>query len=369
MYHQYIDRVLRFLFVVIILVTGIFIAKFSLIYLYPFIIAILFSFILNPSVTILEIKLKFPRTLATFISLTAFLLVGALCIAITINELIQGTSFLAAQIPAHFQDFIALCEAFFYSNILPLYEKITIFFQSLDASQQDTIKRNLDKLTNQITITGTEFIKSLLKNIPETLTLLPSSITIFTVTIIATFLFTKDWVKLKLVSVNVIPILKKPIVNDFLKLIKSSLIGFLKAQVILLVITASCIFLGLLILDVKYALTIAILAALLDLLPYIGTGVIFIPWIIYLFITANYTMTIKLSILYMLIIVLRQVIEPKLLSASIGLNPLATLIIMFIALNIWGVIGLFISPLILIFWNACYRTSVFKHLYNFIKGT
>lgn len=369
MYQHYFDRALRFLFVIIIIFAAYFIAKFSIIYLYPFIIAILCSFILNPAVTFFEVRLKLPRTIATFISLTLFLFSGVLFIAIIINELIQGTSFLSAQIPEHFQDFIVLCEAFFYSSVLPFYDKLTTFFNTLDSSQQQTIEYNLDKLTNQITTTGTIFIKGLLLKIPETLTLLPSSLTIFTVTLIATFLVTKDWNKLKMVSVTAFPFLKKPTVNHFLILIKSSMMGFFKAQLILIALTASCIYIGLLILDVKYALTIAILAALLDLLPYIGTGVIFIPWIFYLFITADYALTIKLTILYMIIIVIRQIIEPKLLSASIGLTPLTTLFIMFIALNIWGVMGLFISPLLLIFWNACYQTKIVNHLYFFIKGS
>ncbi|WP_404453518.1 sporulation integral membrane protein YtvI [Virgibacillus necropolis] len=369
MYLQYIDRILRFLFVIIIFISGFFLAKYSMIYLYPFIIAILCAFILNPSVNILEGRLKLPRTLATLIVLSVFLLVSVLCIAIIVNELIQGTTFLANQLPAHFQDFVALCEEFFYSNVLPLYDKLATLFNSLDSSQQQAINNNLEKITNQITTSGTVIIKEFLMNIPETLIILPSSLTIFTVTLFAAFLVTKDWNQLQTLAINTFPFIKKPIVKDFLKHIKSSIMGFLKAQVVLVFITATFIYIGLLLLDVKYALTIAILAALLDLLPYIGTGVIFIPWIGYLFITGHYSMTIKLSILYMLIIVVRQIIEPKLLSSSIGVNPLAALLTMFIGLNLWGVLGLLISPIILIICNACYQTNVIKQIFIYIKGT
>lgn len=369
MYLQYIDRIFRLLFVLLTIIMGFLIVKYSFIYLYPFIIAILCAFILNPSVTIFENKFKFPRSLATLFVLIIFLLVSAIGIAIIVNELIQGTTFLANRLPNHFTDFVALCEGFFYSNVLPLYDKLAAFFNSLESSQQQAISDNLEKITNQITTSGTVFIKEILLNIPETLSILPSSLTIFTVTLIATFLVTKDWNKLHSTAVSTVPFFRKPIVNDFFKHIKSSIMGFLKAQIILIIITASSIYIGLLILDVKYALTIAILAALLDLLPYIGTGVIFIPWILYLFITANYSMTIQLTILYMVIIVVRQIVEPKLLSASIGLNPLATLLTMFIGLNLWGIMGLFISPFLLIIWNACYQTDVFKILFRFIKGT
>lgn len=369
MYMNYLERILRFLFVFIIIVMGYFVLKYSLIYLYPFIIAILCSIILHPFVSVLEDKLRFPRALATLVILLGFLCIGTFFIAIIVNELIHGTTFLATKIPAHFQDFATLCEELFYSKILPLYDKLAALINSLDSSQQQAINDNLEKVINQFTASGTMMIKSFLLKIPETLSILPSSLTIFTVTLFATFLVTKDWYQLKKISGTTLPFLKTTIVKDVFEHIKASMIGLLRAQAVLVLLTALSIYIGLMILDVKYALTIAILAALLDLLPYIGTGVIFIPWIGYSFLTGNYSMTIQLSVLYMLIIIVRQIVEPKLLSASIGLNPLATLLTMFVGLNLWGVLGLLISPYLLIIWNSCHQAGVFKQLFLFIKGT
>lgn len=368
MYMNYLDRILRFLFVIIIIAMGYFVVKYSFIYLYPFIIAILCAIILHPFVDLLEVKLKFPRSLATLVVLSFFLCISTFCIAIIINELIQGTTFLATKIPVYFQDFITLCEQLFYTKILPLYDKLAALINSLDTSQQQAINENLEKLTNQFTTSSTMMIKAFLLKIPETLSILPNSLTIFTITLFSTFLVTKDWYQIRKTLGSTLPFLGATIVRNVFKHIKSALIGLLKAQFILIFITASSIYIGLMILDVKYALTIAILAALLDLLPYIGTGVIFIPWIGYSFITGNYSMTIQLSTLYILLIVIRQIIEPKLLSASIGLNPLATLITMFVALNLWGVMGLIISPFLLIIWNSCQQAGVFKQLFLFIKG-
>lgn len=369
MYLNYLERILRFLFIAVIILTGYFVIKYSFIYLYPFIIAIVCSIILHPFVRLLENGLKFPRSLATLVVLSSFLFISTLFIAIIVNELIHGTTFLAAKIPAHFQDILALCEEIFYSKILPLYDKLAALVNSLDSSQQHAINENLEKIINQFTASSTMMIKVFLLKIPEALSILPSSLTIITVTLFATFLVTKDWYQLKKMAGTTLPFLKTPIVKNVFKHIKTSMIGFLRAQIILIFLTASSVYVGLIILDVKYALTIAILAALLDLLPYIGTGVIFIPWIGYSFITANYSMTIQLSVLYMAIIIVRQIVEPKLLSASIGLNPLATLLMMFVGLNLWGVMGLFISPFLLIIWNSCHQAGVFKQLFLFIKGT
>ena len=365
---NYLERILRFLFVIITITIGYFVAKYSLIYLYPFIIAILCAIILHPFVSILEDKLKFPRTLATLVVLSTFLSISIFFIAVIVNELIHGTTFLATKIPAHFQDIVTLCTDLFYAKILPLYDKLAALVNSLDSSQQQAINDNLEKVINQFTTSATMMIKMFLLKIPETLSILPSSLTIFTVTLFAIFLVTKDWSQFQKIKDSALPFLNTKIVKGVSMHIKSSLIGLLRAQVILILLTASFIYIGLTVLDVKYALTVAILAALLDLLPYIGTGVIFIPWIGYSFLTANYPMTIQLSILYMLIVIVRQIVEPKLLSASIGLNPLATLLTMFVTLNLWGVVGLLISPFLLIIWNSCHRAGVFKQLFLFIKG-
>lgn len=369
MYINYLERILRLLFVIIVIVVGYFVVKYSFIYLYPFIIAIVCAIILHPFVSILENKLKFPRSIATLAVLTIFLCIGTFFIAAIVSELIQGTTFLATKIPTHFQDFVVLCKELFYKNVLPLYDKLAALVHSLDTSQQQAINQNLEKLINQFTASGTMMIKMFLLKIPETLSFLPSSLTVITVTLFATFLVTKDWHQLQKVKDTNLPFLNTVIVKDVYKHIKSSLLGLLRAQIILIFLTATSIYIGLIILDINYALTIAILAALLDLLPYIGTGVIFVPWIGYSFLMGNYSLTIQLSILYMAIVIVRQILEPKLLSASIGLNPLATLLTMFVGLNLWGVVGLLISPFLLIIWNSCYQAGVFKQLFVFIKGT
>src|SRR5699024_11772802 len=78
------------------------------------------------------------------------------------------------------------------------------------------------------------------------------------------------------------------------------------------------VYTGLLVLRIDYALTITCFIAIIDLFPFIGTGILFIPWILYMFMTAEYAMVIGLSILYMYVIVQRQLLEPKIRAASVG---------------------------------------------------
>ena len=112
--------------------------------------------------------------------------------------------------------------------------------------------------------------------------------------------------------------------------LKKALFGFIKAQATLISITTVIVLIGLLILRVNYAITIALIIGLVDILPYLGTGIVFVPWIIYAAVSGDVPFAIGLSVLYIVVLVQRQIMEPKVLSSSIGLDPLATLVALFV---------------------------------------
>jgi sporulation integral membrane protein YtvI len=121
-------------------------------------------------------------------------------------------------------------------------------------------------------------------------------------------------------------------------------------------------------LGVNYSITIALICGLVDIIPYLGTGTIFIPWIIFEFIAGNTSLAIGLSVLYIIVVVQRQLIEPKVLSSSIGLDPLATLIALFIGFKLIGFLGLIAGPVVLVIFNTLQRANVFKAIWTFIIG-
>ena len=94
------------------------------------------------------------------------------------------------------------------------------------------------------------------------------------------------------------------------------------------------VFFGLTILGVNYTILLSILIALVDMLPFFGTGTILIPWIIYKFMVGSYKMAAGLLILYIVTQVVRQVIQPKLVGDSMGLNPIVTLVLLYIGYKV-----------------------------------
>jgi predicted PurR-regulated permease PerM len=88
-----------------------------------------------------------------------------------------------------------------------------------------------------------------------------------------------------------------------------------------------------------------LIVALIDLLPVLGTGTVLIPWGIIAIIQKDYFTGFALLILYAITMVIRNIIEPKIVGASIGLYPVATLVSIFAGFNIIGIPGMFIFPI------------------------
>jgi sporulation integral membrane protein YtvI len=126
--------------------------------------------------------------------------------------------------------------------------------------------------------------------------------------------------------------------------------GYLRAQLILMTIVGIIGIIGLLLLSNPYALMIGLILAVLDFLPILGSGSLLIPWALFHLLTGQFSHAIGLLALYGVITVTRQALEPKILSEQIGIHPLVSLISVFAGFKIFGFIGIFIGPaLVMVF--------------------
>lgn len=368
MYKPFFYQCIRFLFVIASLLSLYIFLKYVFLLFYPFLLALLFSYVMNPVVTYLERKLKLPRIFATFIVVCSlFVFISGLSFLMLV-ELIDSTNDLAVKIPVYFETFLMYIDELVKNKIIPLYQRFTSFIHTLNETQQYTINDQIEQLIKQITTSGTALLSNLLIKIPALLTMIPYSISMSIFTMIATFLITNDWYALRLISQKAIPKQLKYTSRNLLTHFGKAFTGFFKAQFILIFISASITTIGLLFLQVDHALTIGLLIALVDLLPLLGTGIVFIPWIGYLFLMANYPLTIGLTILYMIIIISRQVLEPKIIAVNIGIHPLVALLTLFVSMQFWGITGIIIAPFLLVLTNACYKSGLVWQVWHFIKG-
>jgi sporulation integral membrane protein YtvI len=133
---------------------------------------------------------------------------------------------------------------------------------------------------------------------------------------------------------------------------------YLTAQLKLIAFTALLYLGGLLIIGINNPILISILAAISGILPLVGTGLVIIPIIAYLFLTGYSSLAIGLIILYVVENVLRNIIEPKLVGDSLGVSAFTMFSFMIVALGVFGVVGAIIAPLLIILLKSLYDTGI-----------
>lgn len=124
--------------------------------------------------------------------------------------------------------------------------------------------------------------------------------------------------------------------------------NILKIELMLIIITTIETFFGLVALNINNAFFISLICGLLDLLPYIGTIMVFLPLILYNIIVGNKIIAFGLILLYILLQISRQIAETKFVSSKLKIHPLILVIGIYIGVTSFGVIGLFIVPLFII---------------------
>ena len=143
--------------------------------------------------------------------------------------------------------------------------------------------------------------------------------------------------------------------------------GYFKAQFKIMFVVYILLVIGFAILDVHFSFLLALLIAFLDFLPFFGTGTALIPWAVYQLVTGDYRMLIGLLILYGVTQLVRQLIQPKLVGDSMGLNPLLTLVLLYVGYRIGSVLGMiFAVPVGMIVINL-YKAGAFDYILDDVK--
>ncbi|GIQ71012.1 AI-2E family transporter [Xylanibacillus composti] len=138
------------------------------------------------------------------------------------------------------------------------------------------------------------------------------------------------------------------------------ILSYVKAQLKLVSITFVVILTALLVLRVNNAFAISLMAAVFDILPLLGISTFFIPWIIYLFIVGQIQFAIVLTVVLIIVLLMRQILEPKFTGDSLGVSAFTTLAFMVVSLSLFGVAGLILSPVLIILLKALYDQGYLK---------
>lgn len=316
----------------------------------PLVLALLTALLLNPVVRLLQEKTKFNRqTSVIIVFMILILFIGFISTFIVTKAIAQVVNFVE-DIPDHFQQMNEVYEQWnkdlqHYAQTLP-----PEFINQVTSSIEENLTALGDTIKERITI----------DSIAQIFAKVPQFLVSFLVYLIALFLFMLELPLLKAKTYRLMTEKTAKKISFMNKRLSHVLLGFLKAQLLLSFIIFTVSLIGLLIIIPEVALIMSLVIWLIDLIPIIGSIIILGPWALYMFLSGDTMMGIKLSILAIILLAIRRIVEPKVMGQNIGLSPLLTLIAMFLGLKLFGVFGLFIGPLLVIGITSAIEAEIIK---------
>ncbi|OMF74565.1 sporulation integral membrane protein YtvI [Paenibacillus glucanolyticus] len=336
--------------------------------LYPFLLAWVIAYAMNPCVNLLQQSMKLPRWVAVSLSLLLYFGAALLILTAAVTRLVKELITLSQSFNLHIDAWMDWLTSWTQNDSFQnIVNEIGRFYQN-NPNYHETINQNVTRTTQTIGTAVTDLVTGIFNGILQIIYYLPNLGTIFIVVLLSTFFLSNSWERHNRALFRMIPgVIHKPMTYIFSDL-KKALFGFAKAQLILISITAFIVMITLYALGVNSAFAIGLLIGLVDLLPYLGVGIVLIPWSLYAFMSDDLTLGIGLTVLYSIILIVRQIMEPKVLASSVGLDPLAALFGMFVGLKLFGILGLIIGPVSLVIVDAFRRAHIIKDLRNYIIG-
>lgn len=316
----------------------------------PFIIAFILAAIIDPMVRYLQRRGKISRPIAVISTMLFFLLVIATITVGIISRLIIELERLSKTLPQY--------STIFNAEVRLMQQKLQNWYVGISLPQQiiTRLQGTVDSLIETASKAASYTIDILLTMLAG----VPSGLLITVIALLATYFFSRDK---ELIISSLFQILPQRWEERFASIVaalEEALVGFLRAQLFLIVVTAaqSIIFLNLM--GIDYALTMGVVVGLVDILPVLGPGAVFIPWIIIEFILGKKKLSLLLLLLYGSVVVVRQLLQPKVIGEQVGIHPLSALVAMYVGLKVLGVLGLVIGPMLLVLFKALSKSGLFS---------
>jgi len=354
----YARIIVNFLLTLVVVLLVVFLLPGLLRFFMPFVIAFVISAIANPFVRFMEKRIKIVRKHSSAIMI--LLVIGAV-----VGLLYLVGRFLWGQMLNLYEDRYEIYNAVktvlddFTANLERLFEKLPgdlhISFNDLQQSLASWMEGFLEGIELPSIAVAGNYVSSVVE-----------VIFIVIITILAAYFLTAERDNIAAKLVEIMPASVVRYYRMMMDSIKKAVGGYFKAQFKIMLILILVMFIGFEIMNISYSLLLATLIAALDFLPVFGTGAVFWPWIIVDLIAGNYKQAIFLGVMYLACQLIKQLLQPKMVGDSVGMNPLATLVYMFVGYRIGGVLGMIIGIPVGMILVSFYKAGLFDRL---IKGT
>lgn len=306
----------------------------------PLFIGFLIAFSLRPAIRNTAKILPFPQKLISFFYLLLFY--GTIGTALT-ALCIYCFHFLSA--------FIIQLPAVYEANIAPMLDYCFHLLEgelariplTADIDMNQFFAQAMDSLRT-FTISSSASLFSLFKTVTASL---PGIIVSFFITLLSSIFFTLDFTTLSHFIMRQIPKESHEKFYRFRTIVTDTIAHYIGAYGRLMMITFIELAAGLTVLRVEYAIPIAFIISFFDIFPVLGTGTVLYPWIVTAFFQRQIKLAAGLLILHLIINVIRQIIEPRIVGKRLGIHPVLMLACMFLGVKCLGFLGIFIAPILL----------------------
>lgn len=316
----------------------------------PFVIAFLFAFVFSKPIKILHERTGIKKKLlgAGFV-LAAVAAVG-FAVFFIVSRLINELERFALSVSENAEKYVGRVFAFLDS----LAEKIP-FIETMEGNLSKAVSDAVGKAVSDLASKIPEFIAYLIGILPEIL--------LFTVILImASYYFCTDYERITGELFSLLPDKAVRFTKEIKRKLTDTGISYLKACLVLMLVTYAELLVGFLMLGIQYAFTLALIVAAVDMLPILGVGTVLLPWAAFAWLSGDSYIAVGLLIIFVTVTVVRRFAEPRVISSGIGLSPLTTLFAMYVGFRLFGFTGLFFSPLAAIMILLFLPENVSSHL-------
>ncbi|WP_320164225.1 sporulation integral membrane protein YtvI [uncultured Trichococcus sp.] len=312
----------------------------------PFIFAFLIAYLLKRPTKSLSVMLKIsPKIVSVVLVLLFYSTIGLLFSLIGV-KLISVVTGLISGLPM-------IYETQLEPYLVNLFDVLEQAIYRLDPALVDVLNEGFDQFVNSLGEDVKNISLSLVGSLSSIASSLPEFLLKIVLMIISTFFIAMDYDSLAQFISRQFSKRNNEVVQKIKQYMFHTLFVVVRSYLLIMGITFIELSVGLSVIGIPNAVLIAFMIAIFDILPVLGTGGIMIPWILITFLQGNYQVSIGILVVYIVVTIVRNILEPKIVGGQLGLHPVVTLMSMFVGVNLIGVIGLFGFPITL---------SLLKHL-------
>ncbi|WP_077613379.1 sporulation integral membrane protein YtvI [Clostridium sp. Marseille-P2415] len=350
-----LNIVIPILFLYLVCVWGPRLLKFFL----PFVIGWVISVIANPLVRFLEKRVKIVRKHSSMLIVIAVLALIIAAFYFLFAKLIAEASGLIGDLPMYYESA--------WVEVQKMLLKLEGLLQFLPQGVQDSVNQFFTHMGEYLNVMVQKIASPTVIAAGNVVKSIPAALVYTIVTIFSSYLFIVDRDKIMGVFHRYMPDGGTKYYRYLRKDVKHLVGGYFLAQFKIMFIIAAVLAAGFLVLGVDYALLLAVIIAILDFLPILGTGTILIPWAVIRLVSGQYAFGFGLIVIYVLTLVLRQVIQPKIVGDTMGLDPLMTLLFLYLGFKVSGIAGMILAVPIGMLFISLYEFGAFDLFIDSVK--